>query len=74
VNLTDLFNLLQQSDAASHDPYFPRALMNFLNSNWDCASSVYNALVVMNWDKGNAVIKDAPISFDQVGQLCSLLG
>jgi hypothetical protein len=48
--------------------------MNFLNGNRGCTSSVYYALVVTDWDKGAAVIKDTPVSFDQSGKPRTLLG
>jgi hypothetical protein len=65
MDLTNLSHLCEGGDALSHDWDFPGAVMNLLNGNWGCASSVNDTLVVSDRNKGVTLIKHTPVFFNQ---------
>ena len=48
VNLTDVAHLLEASDCPAHDREFLRAILDILDGNGRCVTSVNDALIVLD--------------------------
>jgi hypothetical protein len=74
MDLTNVSHLHEDGIALSHDWDFPQAVMNILNGNWGCTSSVDDTLVVPNGNKGATLIKHTPVLFNQSCKTLVFLG
>jgi hypothetical protein len=73
MDLMNLSHLCEGGNALSRDWDFPWAVMNLLNSNWGCASSVDDTLVVPDGNKGATLIKHSPVFFNQCCKMQAFL-
>lgn len=74
VDLSDVADLLECSNAFPHDRDLPWAVENFLDSDRRGGTGVDDALVIANGREGATFVKDAPVLFYNRYQCLSILG
>ena len=71
VDLADVVEFCQISDALPHDWDFAGSVMNFLDSDWLRRPSVDNASIILYGDELPFIVEHAPIFLDEAIDLVS---
>ncbi len=74
MNLPYVADLLEGSDAFSHNWNFPWAVKNFLDRYWRSGASVDDALKIADGRECPVLVKDTPVFFYHVKQGFGILG
>ena len=65
MNLTDVAYLLEASDCLAHEREFLRAILDILDGNGRCVTSVNDALLVPDGHPYSALVEYRPVLLDK---------